>query len=392
MAVKTKPLTEEERRLMYEEREIEEEAAEERIEIDSSKLPSTYSQTLQGKGINGLIASSTSGGGIQLNAVTHAGTMESEGVLITIEEQAIQDISPQTFKVLVILITKATSQLPRADAITPEAIVKGRTVTIPLDEYMRLCNIKDRKEARIQLNNAINALYAISLEWEEVRYSRPEGKTRKVKESIPYRLRIIDKTAGNPVRNNVAEITFSYDMAAYLSASYMMPYPSALLTVNTRYHPYSIPLGWKLCTHNNMNYGKPNYGRISVKTLLSAAKGIPRYETLADKGEIYRRIISRLDRDLYALVEAEVLDSYSYLDADGAPVDRSLLSGYTYAQFSLFTVLFELKDYPEARHAERLELKQKRISAAISRNRKKAEEKEARTESTTYTEKAEGTP
>lgn len=388
MPVRIKPLTEEERRLLYEEREIEE-AAEEPIEIDPARLPSSYSQTLQGKGINGLIASSTSGGAVQLNALTHAGTMESEGVLITIEEQAIQDISPQTFKVLVILITKATAQLPRADQITPEAIVKGRTVRIPLEEYMSKCGIKDRKEARIQLTNAINTLYAISLEWTETRYSRPEGKTRKVKESIPYRLRIIDKTAGSPVKNNVAEITFSYDMAAYLSAAYMMPYPSALLTVNTRYHPYSIPLGWKLCTHNNMNYGKPNYGRISVKTLLSAAKGIPRYETIAGKGEIYRRIIAPFDRDLHALIEAGVLDSYSYLDADGEPVERSLLSGYSYAQFSLFTILFDLKDYPEARHAERLELKQKRISAAISRNRKKAED---RKNSPTDTEKAEVQP
>ena len=381
MAVRIKPLSEEDIRLLNE-RELEAEEAEEPIEIDPARLPSSYSQTLQGKGINGLIASSTSGGAVQLNAITHNGTMESEGVLITIEEQAIQDISPQTFKVLVILITKATAQLPRANAITAEAIVKGRTVRIPLEEYMSKCGIKDRKEARIQLTNAINTLYAISLEWTEVRYSRPEGKTRKVKESIPYRLRIIDKTAGSPVKNNVAEITFSYDMAAYLSASYMMPYPSALLTVNTRYHPYSIPIGWKLCTHNNMNYGKPNYGRITVKTLLSAAKGIPRYESIAGKGEIYRRIISPFDRDLYALIEAGVLDSYSYLDAEGEKVDRGELYRYSYSQFSLFTILFELKDYPEARHAERLEQKQKRISAAISRNRKK----------TTDTEKAEGTP
>ena len=84
-----------------------------------------YSNVLQGKPLHGLIASSTAHGNIQLNAVTHEGTMQSEGVLITIEEEAIQDISAQTFKVLILLLTAATIQLPRADAITDEAINKA---------------------------------------------------------------------------------------------------------------------------------------------------------------------------------------------------------------------------------------------------------------------------
>lgn len=339
--------------------------------INPAELPPTYSKALQGKGINGIIASSTTNGGIQLNALTHAGTMESEGVLITIEEQAIKDITPQTFKVLIILLTKVTAQLPRQDQITPEAIVKGRTIKISIDEYMEICKIKDKKEARNQLNDAINALYAFSLEWEEPKYRRPEGKVKKVKETIPYRLRIIEKTAGNAVKNNVAEVTFSYDMAEYLSASYMMPYPSALLRVNTRYNPYSIPLGWKLCSHSNMNFGKQNANRISVSTLLQAAKGIPRYESVSARGAIFQKIIAPFDRDLNALVNAEVLASYTYYDEDGNPVDRERLGSYSYYQFSKFSVGYELRDYPEAMQAHRIDMNQKRISAAISRNAKK---------------------
>lgn len=349
-----------------------------------------YSNTLQGKPLHGLIASSTSHGNIQLNAVTHEGTMQSEGILITIDEEAIQDISAQTFKVLILLLTAATIQLPRADAITAEAINKGRKVQITLAKYMEACRIKDLKEARSQLNDAIRAIYALSLEWDEEVYEKPEGKSRKVKTTKHHRMRISDHTItqeeGNPVKRGVAEFRFSFDMAEYLSNSYIMPYPDALLSINTHYHPYSIPLGWKLCALHNMNFGKDIANTTTVKTLLSAAKGIPRYSDIAQQGHIYERIISRLDRDLAALIEAEVLSAYWYYDDNGTRIEGGYYKGgkyiesgklalLSYTEFSALHVHYELKNYPN--QTPRLEAKSKRIRAAISRRKtakKKAEE------------------
>ncbi|MCE2190315.1 RepB family plasmid replication initiator protein, partial [Streptococcus thermophilus] len=43
----------------------------------------------------------------------------------------------------------------------------NRTVTFSLDEYMTLLDIKDIKDARKRLKEALNTLYSISLEWEE---------------------------------------------------------------------------------------------------------------------------------------------------------------------------------------------------------------------------------
>ena len=350
-----------------------------------------YSNVLQGKPLHGLIASSTAHGNIQLNAVTHEGTMQSEGVLITIDEEAIQGISAQTFKVLILLLTAATIQLPRADAITADAINKGRKVQITLAKYMEACRVKDIKEARAQLNEAIKALYAVSLEWDEVVYEKPEGKSRKVKTTKHHCVRISDHTItqeeGNPVKRGVAEFRFSFDMAEYLSGSYIMPYPDALLSINTHYHPYSIPLGWKLCALHNMNFGTERANTTTVKTLLSAAKGIPRYSDIARQGHIYERLISRLDRDLAALVEAGVLSTYWYYDDSGARIDGGSYKGgkYTesgklallsYTEFSALHVHYELKNYPD--QTPRLEAKSKRIKTAISRRqsaaKKKAEE------------------
>ena len=347
-----------------------------------------YSNVVQGEPLHGLIASSTAHGNIQLNAVTHEGTMQSEGVLITIDEEAIQDISGQTFKVLIILLTEATKQLPRADAITAEAVNKGRKVQITLAKYMEACRIKDLKEARAQLNNAIRALYAVSLEWDETVYEKPEGKSRKVKTTKHHRMRITDHTItqeeGNPVKRGVGEIRLSFDMAEYLSGSYIMPYPDALLSINTHYHPYSLPLGWKLSTLQNMNFGTERSNVTTVKTLLSAAKGIPRYSDIAQQGHIYERIITRLDRDLAALVEAGVLSTYWYFDDGGDRIDggyyksgKYMESGklalLSYTEFSALNVHYELKNYPD--QTPRLEAKSKRIKAAISRRKNAAKKK-----------------
>ena len=175
-------------------------------------------------------------------------------------------------------------------------------------------------------------------------------------------------------------------LSLYLSNSYIMPYPDALLSINTHYHPYSIPLGWKLCALHNMNFGKDIANTTTVKTLLSAAKGIPRYSDIAQQGHIYERIISRLDRDLAALIEAEVLSAYWYYDDNGTRIEGGYYKGgkyiesgklalLSYTEFSALHVHYELKNYPN--QTPRLEAKSKRIRAAISRRKtakKKAEE------------------
>ena len=366
------------------ERPLEESGAE--IQV-SSELEG-YSKVLQGKPLHGLLSSSAAHGNMQIDAITHSGTMQSEGVLITIDEEAIQDITAQTFKVLIILLTAATTQLPRAKDITADAINKGRKVQIPLSKYMDVCKTKDVKEARTQLNEAIKALYAVSLEWDEKEYEKPEGKSRKVQVTKHHRMRITDHTIteeeGNPVKRGVAEFRLSFDMAEYLSGSYIMPYPDALLSINTHKHPYSIPLGWRLCTLHNMNFGKKIQNTTTVKTLLSAAKGIPRYSDLAKVGKIYERLIYPFDRDLAALVEAGVLSSYWYFADDGERIEggyykdgkyieSSRLGLISYTEFSALNVHYELKDYPD--QTPRLEERTKRIKAAISRRKSAAKKK-----------------
>ena len=343
---------------------------------------SQFHNVSQGTPIHGLLASSTNPQNMQINAITRAGTIDSDGVIITVDEEALLSVSPQTFKVLIMYLSKATEQLPRKDQITAEAIQRSRAISLTLDEYMKACRIKDKKTAREQLNTAVSALFGISLEWDETEYNKPDGKSRKVKERVHHRMRITDHTItreeGNPVKRGAAEIRLSFDMAEYLAGAYIMPYPSALLTLNTHYNPYSIPLGWKLCALYNMNYGKPRQNRTTVETLLRAAKGIPRYNAIAEKGQVFDRIIKPFDRDMRALVEAGVLSSYYYFDDNGNRVDN--IAALSYLSFSALNVWFEIKDFPN--QAPRLEAKQRRISAAINKARRAARKDHAPAEDT----------
>lgn len=347
---------------------------------------SPYSTALQGKPIHGLLSASTREK--NRDNIAHVDIIESDGVSIIIDEEAIGDLSSQTSKTLIILLRAVTKQLPRDNSITAEAINRGRIVQLSLNDYMAACRISDTKTAREQLNNSIRALYGVSLEWDEPKYEVPEGKSRKVKVTKHHRMRITDHTIteeeGNPVRGGVAEFRFSFDMAEYLCNAYIQPFPDLLLSVNTRYHPYSFPLGWKLCSLYNMDYGKAKANTTTVKTLLNAAKEIPRYNDIAKQGHIYERIISRLDRDLAELVRIGVLSVYWYYNdkgeriesgyyKDGEYIESNALGLMSYTDFSALHIHYELKDYPD--QTPRLEAKRKRIRAAISRRKTAAKNK-----------------
>lgn len=343
--------------------------------VGSFASDSLYKKTLQGKGVHGLMASSTSPQVMQINAVTGAGEMNINGVAIVVDAEVIPIFTPQAFQVFIMIITKATEQLPRENQITPEAILSNRMIRITLDDYMRLRKIRDKKNARDQLNAAVRSLYGISLDWYETGYNKPEGKSKRVKERTHYSTRILDKIGtregGTPVRRGAAEVQLAYDMAEYLAGAYIMYYPAALLEINTQYHPYSVQLGWELCSLYNMNWGKQNQGKTTVKTLLKAASGIPRYEEIAATGQVYDRIIKPFDRDMKELKKRGILADYYYYDDMGVKVDS--ISAINYLTFSGLNVAYTIKDYPDQR--PRLEAKQKRISNAISRRKKEADKK-----------------
>lgn len=124
-----------------------------------------------------------------------------------------------TVKLLDILAIKLTksNHYKAKDANTLK-----RTVTFSLDEYMTFLGVKDVKDARKRLKEALDTLYSISLEWEEK--SRGEVKNYT-------KMRICESQG---INRGIASFTFTADMANYLNQAYVMQYPLELLAISER--------------------------------------------------------------------------------------------------------------------------------------------------------------
>jgi len=362
-----------------------------------------YSKVYQSNPIHAFISSGQRD--ITIDPVTHGITIESDGVKIKMKPSPDgKPLTKQAAKVLIILLLKVTGQLQYGDDISAHVIDRGRKVEITVAEYMEMCNINDVKEARAQLNDAISALQFVSFEWDEVEWKTPEGKSRRVKEYNHHTLNLTDETItpkgtkkSKHVTRGVATFVFGFNMAKYLSNAYVMPFALRLLSINTKRHPHSVPIGWKLCLQHNLNFAndKRRYTE-TVKTLLDAAKDIPRYSDMAAKGKIYDRIIKPFDRDFAELVRIGVLSEFWYFDDDGNRIDsdflieaglleptytdeqgerihRTTVATLSYSDFSALHVHYAMKDYPD--QTPRIEAEQKRIKNAIRRKQIAAKKK-----------------
>ena len=99
-------------------------------------------------------------------------------------------------------------------------------------------------------------------------------------------------------------------------------------------------------THYRSNIGKPNQNIIKVKTLLDMTD-IPRYEEIAEKGEINRKIFARFERDMDNLQELGLIKKWDYCKPNGVPLAQDERKKMTYKQFISYDVYFIMPDdYP----------------------------------------------
>ncbi len=313
--------------------------------VDPVKSDTTtqYSSILQGKATNSLSKVSKKSMTYD-DRINISSTIHNE-VMIRLENSEELNLNVQTHKVLDALILKLTSNFSVGSDATAEKINRYRTVKLSLDEYMNLCNLKDRKEAKKQLKSAIQSIYNISMKWSEVSY---EGK-KKIERN--WQVRVADLMGEewfeDPIKNSNVMFKFTFDIAEYLSQAYIMPYPKNLFQINSKYNPHAYYLGRKLIDHYNQNIGKRNRNRILVSTLLKCLPDLPNYETTRRVSEL---IISPFERDLDALVDDYgILNSWEYCNKDGVTFDENSLKNMDYATWINLFVLFEPLNFPSRR-------------------------------------------
>ena len=120
---------------------------------------------LNGTATNRLAVIGRSAKPTSIKKITDNATIEKGDFKVFIEKYSNKkSLKVGVVKLLDILAIKLTklNHYKAKDANTLK-----RTVTFSLDEYMTYLDIKDVKDARKRLKEALDTLYSISLEWEE---------------------------------------------------------------------------------------------------------------------------------------------------------------------------------------------------------------------------------
>lgn len=259
-------------------------------------------------------------------------------------------------------------------------------VSIPLEEYGRMrgfditprqTSTPEDKEAekkrldgvihniRKSANAELALLYSLSLSWKEPR-KKHAGYTD---------IRILQSKG---IRGGYINMRFSEDIANYLTHAYIMPYPTALQTIDER-NQRAYNIGWKLALHHSMynNRMKGTANIISIACLLEACGDMPTFEEVQasrNRGHWERLIKDPLEAALDRNLESEVIASWEYCNSKREPLDDGQISIANYPTFARLYIHFEMAGTPD--QSERLHRKAERMEKEkAKRPRKKATSK-----------------
>ena len=316
---------------------------------------SSFSTIRQGNITNDLTKIRPRESNTSVDFITGAATTTQGNFAITFPDlDGLQGIKTSTYKLL--------------DAITvalTESGAKSAKVTLPLDEYMSKCGLKDRKEARKQAVADLETLFNARVTYKEK--ARKRGRKAGAEEPDFYDMRICEAKG---IRNGIISFSFGESFFNLLKGYPVMPYPPQLWRLSSKYNPNSFYFLRKISEHKNMNVGKKNEDTIAVETLLSASPFMQSYdEVMSGDRAVNRRIIEPFERDMDAL--AETL-TWEYCHTNGLPLTEEEVSGMGYNIFSGLNVRVFWKAYPD--QTARLEAKAKRQAARKKASRKKKAE------------------
>lgn len=298
-------------------------------------LENRFSPMLQGTATNTLTKTSTRKTPPQVDAVTGLATINNEGMTIFIEgyDKLTGGLRVSTHKLLDLCTLSLTRQNDYRGEGPPNTLVN-----ISLDDYLDAMGIPHTKaskdKARRRIHEDLEALYSTSIEWSEPRGGerRDFAKTRICQTIGIHRGRIL--------------IDFTPAFTQYLTQSYIMQYPRAILQISEKFSN-SYHLGRKLLLHHSTdnNRKKGTQSILSVKALLENAPELPTFEQVRATDRAYtRRIIEPFERDLNAL---SAFLRWNYCNAKGIPLSEKQLAQFSYDEFISCYIQFEVEAFPE---------------------------------------------
>lgn len=219
---------------------------------------------------------------------------------------------------------------------------RERTVMLSVDEYMRLCALKNSTEVKKQIGSDLKTLLNMHLN-----FQKSSNREQSMED-----IRLCCETK---IKNNFIFFTFSEEFFAIMKTMPVMHYPEKLFRINLKRNPNSYYFLKKLSEHKKMNYFKKNADTISVRTLIASTPELPGYDEVMETDRaLTRRIIEPFERDMNEL--ADVLN-WEYCHASGAPLTDADLADFNYHVFSRLLVRIRWLNYPELTRKKRKQSK-----------------------------------
>jgi hypothetical protein len=316
---------------------------------DENTQEENYSTIYQGTATNTLTkirAKEGANGNTVVDPITGTATITRGTFSITIPAYAeLSGFRTSTHQLLDILTIKLT-----------EAGAKSPQVSISLDEFMSLRCLKDGKEARKQVNADLETLFNAKISFKE---KRGKGKTENYLD-----MRLIDSKG---IQKGIIYASFGSTFYELLKGYPVMPYPTKILSINSKRNPGSYYLYRKIAEYKNMNVGKVNDGDIiSVKTLLDSNPNILTYEEVANSNRNFTdRIIQPFERDMDNLKDSF---KWEYCKSKGEPLSDQEATNMKYDDFVNLNVKITWLAYPD--QSERLKKKEQETKKKTKKKQK----------------------
>ena len=228
---------------------------------------------------------------------------------------------------------------------------------------MTLCGLTDKKEARKQVNAALEVLFDVSISYDD---SKNKNKSRNYRD-----MRLVDDKG---IKNGIVYLHIAHGFSEMLSDCPVMPYPLAILQASKgTQHRNAYYIARKMAEHKNMNVGKRNENIISVKALLKASPYLATEDEVSNSDRHFdRRIITPFLTDLEEACNSLGISSegYELHYAGGSEIPDDELASLDYQTFIDAYVRFDdLPDYPD--QTKRLEAKAAKQQASTGTPKKK---------------------
>ncbi len=243
-------------------------------------------------------------------------------------------------------------------------------ISIPIQDFMELRGLKDRKSAEEQVKEDLDVLFSASLSFKQT-----EGKGKKKKTTAYMDARII-QDKGQALKRGIIQVTFGDKFFEAMQNYCIMPMPPAFLALNDKYTPNAYHLGRRIALHKNMNYGKDNADLISVETLLDACPNLADYEEVYKNGKqsYKQKIIEPFIRDMDAVESTNIL-SWEFCYSGGIPLNEAEREGLNYEIFKNLYVKITWKYYPPRAIQEKEATPTEKSKGTKSKNQTKKAEK-----------------